>query len=158
MNALVVYDSMFGNTERIAQAIGEALAAQADVQTLRVGDVKPEQVAGAALLIAGAPTHGGRPSPAMKAWLEGLAPNSLAGIKVAAFDTRVPSEGANWFVSLIVKLFGYAAQPLAKSLEGKGGVQIIAPEGFAVTGREGPLKEGELERAATWAQQILEQV
>ena len=155
MNALVVYDSLFGNTERIAQAIGDALAAQADVQTLRIGDVKPEHLTGLNLLIVGSPTHGGRPTPALKAWLQALAPNSLAGINVAAFDTRIPTDGANWFVNLIVKFFGYAAQPLAKSLTDKGGTQVIQPQGFIVTGREGPLKEGELERAAAWAQQIV---
>jgi flavodoxin len=155
MNALVVYDSLFGNTERIAQAIGDALAAQADVEVRRADDVKPEDLTGLDLLIVGTPTHGGRPSPATKTWLQALASGSLAGIKVAAFDTRIPSQGANWFVSLIVKLIGYAAQPLAKSLAQKGGVPIVQPEGFNVTGKEGPLQDGELERATAWAQQIL---
>ncbi len=155
MNALVVYDSLFGNTEQIAQAIGDALAAQADVEVRRAGDVKPEDLTGLDLLIVGTPTHGGRPSPATKTWLQSLAPNSLAGIKVAAFDTRIPSQGASWFLSLIVKIFGYAAQPLAKSLAQAGGAEIVQPEGFAVTGREGPLQDGELERATAWAQQIL---
>lgn len=89
MKALVVYDSVYGNTEKIARAIGEALAAQVEVQTRRAGEAKPEHLAGVGLLIVGAPTHGSMPSPAMKTWLKALAPHSLRGVKVAAFDTRV---------------------------------------------------------------------
>ena len=154
MNALVVYDSLFGNTERIAQAIGDALAAQADVEVRRAGDVKPEDLTGLDLLIVGTPTHGGRPSPATKTWLQSLAPNSLAGIKVAAFDTRIPSQGASWFLSLIVKIFGYAAQPLPRAWRRQAAPRSSSRKS-AVTGREGPLQDGELERATAWAQQIL---
>ena len=55
-----------------------------------------------------------------------------------AFDTRIRKAPAGSF--LIVKIFGYAAQPLAKSLAQAGGAEIVQPEGFAVTGREDPLQ------------------
>ncbi|MBU1879976.1 MAG: nitric oxide synthase, partial [Chloroflexi bacterium] len=64
MKALVVYDSFFGNTEKIAQAIGAALEPQMDVEVRRVGDVRPDQLTGLTLLIGGSPTRGFRPSPA----------------------------------------------------------------------------------------------
>ena len=70
MKALVVYDSFFGNTEKVAQAMGDALASQAQVQTLRVGDVRPEHVTGLDLLIVGSPTRAFSPSPAIKNWLK----------------------------------------------------------------------------------------
>jgi len=54
----------------------------------------------------------------------------------------------------MVKLFGYAAEPIAKRLGRKGGELAVTPEGFLVEGTEGPLKEGELERAAAWAERI----
>ena len=54
-----------------------------------------------------------------------------------------------------VGLFGYAAKPISDRLKKKGGELIIPPEGFFVEGIEGPLKEGELERAADWAKQII---
>ena len=83
MKALVVYDSFFGNTEQIARAvgaaIGNALASHAEVQTLRVGDVKAEHLAGLDLLVVGSPTRAFSASPATKAWLKSLAPNSLRG-------------------------------------------------------------------------------
>jgi len=53
-------------------------------------------------------------------------------------------------------VFGYAAGRIANNLKKKGGILIASPEGFFVTGGQGPLKEGELERAAAWAKGILE--
>jgi flavodoxin I len=53
-----------------------------------------------------------------------------------------------------VKLFGYAAEPIAAKLQKKGGTLAAPPEGFFVGGTEGPLKEGELERAAQWARRV----
>lgn len=57
MKALVVYDSFFGNTEKIAQAIGEALRPQGEVGIFRVADIKVEQVAGVEVFIVGSPTR-----------------------------------------------------------------------------------------------------
>jgi hypothetical protein len=54
-----------------------------------------------------------------------------------------------------VRMFGYAAKPISDKLEGKGGEVVMPPEGFYVEGVEGPLQEGELERAADWARQII---
>lgn len=155
MKVLVVYDSVYGNTEKIAQAVGDALQSLGEVQALRTGDVKPEQLAGVKLLVVGAPTHGGMASPTMKAWLKDLESGSLAGVKVAAFDTRVAVEDINSRVAAIfVRLFGYAARRIAASLTKRGGTLVVPAEGFFVKDTEGPLKDGELERAAVWAGQI----
>jgi len=88
MKAWVVYDSVFGNTEKVAQAMGEALGAQ----TLRVGDVKPEHVVGLDVLVVGSPTRAFSPTPAIKRWVSGLPSKSLQGVKVGAFDTRIALE------------------------------------------------------------------
>jgi len=64
MKALVVYDSVFGNTEQIARAIGGAVGAE----VLRVGSVQQAQLMGTALLIVGSPTRGFRPTPATTSW------------------------------------------------------------------------------------------
>jgi flavodoxin I len=159
MEALIVYDSFFGNTEKIAcavgDAIGNALASHAEVQTLRVGDVKPEHLAGLSLLVVGSPTRAFSASTATKAWLKALAPNSLRGVNVAAFDTRADMNDVNSrTLTTFVKLFGYAAEPIAKSLTKLGGTLIIPAEGFFIVDKEGPLKDGELARATAWAQQI----
>ena len=57
MKALIIYDSFFGNTERVAQAIATALSDRADVTARRVGDVRPEHLTGLDLLIVGSPTR-----------------------------------------------------------------------------------------------------
>jgi hypothetical protein len=59
-------------------------------------------------------------------------------------------------LALFVRLFGYAAEPIADRLRKKGGELIVPPEGFLVDGTEGPLIEGELERAADWGSQIMD--
>jgi flavodoxin len=156
--ALVVYDSFFGNTERIAQSIGNALGLPEDVGIRRVVDVKPEQLAGLKLLIVGSPTRAFSPSPAIKKFLKSIPRDGLKGVKVAAFDTRITEEeidSAVFILRILVNIFGYAARPISDRLVKKGGQLIDAPEGFFVHGMEGPLKEGELERASDWAKQIL---
>jgi flavodoxin len=108
------------------------------------------------LLVVGSPTRAFRPSPATSSFLGGIPANGLQGIKVAAFDTRMSVQEVNSpILSFFAKLFGYAAQPIAAKLKKKGGTPAIPPEGFFVKGSEGPLKEGELERAADWAKQIM---
>jgi flavodoxin len=148
MKALVVYDSVYGNTEKIARAIGEAIAPSGEVKVLRVGEANPSELTSVDLLIVGSPTHAGRPVPAVQDFLNKMAQASLKGINVAAFDTRATSKFA--------KIFGNAAGRIARHLTKKGGVPATSPEGFLVTGTKGPLKEGELERAAAWAKGILQ--
>ena len=156
MKALVIYDSVFGNTEQIAQAIGNALGSPGDVEILRVSDAKPEQLR-TELLIVGSPTRGFRPTPAINDLLKSIPANGLAGVKVATFDTRFTMdeiESTGFILRILVNIFGYAAKPIADKLGKKAGELLIPPEGFFVTGTKGRLKQGELERAANWARQI----
>jgi flavodoxin len=157
MKAMVAYDSVYGNTGKIAQAIGEALGSSEDVELVQVGKVKPEQLAGLTLLIVGSPTQRFRPTGATTNFLKGIPGNGLEGVKVAAFDTRFTESEINRvrILAFFVGIFGYAAKPTADRLEKKGGELIVPPEGFFVGGVEGPLLEGELERAAEWAKQII---
>ena len=156
MKALVVYDSFFGNTEKIARAIGSALSAQGEVEVVRVKDVKPGQLAGLTLLIVGSPTRAFRPSPAIVGLLRGIPRGSLKGMNVAAFDTRVVMVDASIpLLRVMVKLFGYAAESISGRLRRTGGSEPIPPAGFFVTGTEGPLaKPAEPERAAEWARRL----
>jgi len=146
MKALIVYDSVYGNTEKIARAIAEAITPSNEVKVLGAGEADPSELESTDLLIVGSPTHGGRPTPAVQNLLNRVL--KLQGINVAAFDTRSQAK--------LVKVFGNAAGRIARNLKGKGGNLIASPEGFFVTGTKGPLKEGELERAADWAKGILE--
>lgn len=155
MKALVVYDSVFGNTERVAHAIREALGPPEAVEIVRVSDVSPEQLTSCDILIVGSPTRAFQPTGGTKRLLKNIRAGGLKGIKVAAFDTRLSVEDTDsGLLVFLVRLFGYAAEPIAGRLKKKGGDLVVAPEGFIVEGTEGPLREGELERAADWARQI----
>ncbi len=155
MKAMVVYDSFFGNTEQIALAIGKGLGTAAEVKVFRVTDAKADGPAGGTVLAVGSPTRGFRPSEATQRWLKGLPANSLAGVKVAAFDTGIaPADIKQGFVRGLIKLFGYAAKPIARQLQKKGGSLALAPEGFFVLDSKGPLKAGELERALDWGRRL----
>ncbi|MCL7413246.1 MAG: hypothetical protein M8353_06475 [ANME-2 cluster archaeon] len=72
---------------------------------------------------------------------------AIRGINVAAFDTRFSTR---W-----VRIFGYAAGRIAGSLKRKGGILITSPEGFFVKDKQGPCKDREMERAASWAKELL---
>jgi flavodoxin I len=159
MNTVIIFDSIYGNTEKIAQAIGSAFSPQGQPTLLRVSDVKPEHWQRLDLLIVGSPTQRFRPTPQTSTLLDGLPPNSLSGVKVAAFDTRLTWEEIRKtpVLAFSVKLVGnaYAAKPIADSLKKKGGKLILPPEGFFVEGMEGPLKTGEVDRATAWAHQLI---
>ena len=151
MKALVVYDSVFGNTEKIAQAMGQALGAEA----VKVSAVTAEHLAGVGLLVVGSPTRAFKATPATMAWIKALSANALSGVKVAGFDTRIsPEDTGSAILKVMVKLFGYAAKPILGALQKKGGQPVAPDEGFIVKASEGPLKDGELERAAAWTARL----
>jgi flavodoxin len=154
---MVVYDSAYGNTEQVAQAIGAALGTPGEVEILRVGEVSPQQLAGVTLLIVGSPTQRFTATGATTAFLKSIPEDGLQGVRVAAFDTRFTERdiGKVRILAFLVRIFGYAAQPIGDRLVKKGGELAVPPEGFYVGNTKGPLLEGELERAAEWAQEIL---
>lgn len=152
MKVLVIYDSVFGNTEKVAQAIGAALGAAEEVSVLRVSEVSLDKLQEIELLVVGSPTRAFQPMPSLTNFLKSLPADVLKGVRVTAFDTRISVEDTkSGFLRFMIGIFGYAASPLAKKLVRKGGILAVAPEGFLVENTEGPMKPGELERAAAWA-------
>ncbi|GEM_PF-174103 len=149
MKALIIYDSVYGNTEKIARAIGDGLPGEVKVES--IGEANPSELPTFDLLIVGSPVHGGRPTPQLETFLKELPDDALKGVKVAAFDTRFEAEDQGFALRVLMSVIRYAAERLAKDLEKKGGELIAEPEGFIVENKEGPLKQGELERASQWA-------
>jgi flavodoxin len=148
MQALIVYDSQFGNTAQIARAVGEGIGAEARV--VNVTEITAAELTAAELLIVGAPTHGGRPTPPVQEIIKAIPRHALKGHRASAFDTRI---SAKW-----VGIFGYAAGRIGKALLGKGADLIVNPEPFFVTQDKTPtLVEGELERAKTWGESLARQ-
>jgi flavodoxin I len=144
MKTLVIYDSLYGNTEQIAKAIGGAIGDE--VTVVKAAEADAAALASYDLIIIGAPTQGGRHTMPVKDFLDKIPPDVLRNKNVAAFDTRLKSA---W-----VKIFGYAAPRLADALKEKGGNLVKPAEGFFVKGRRGPLLDGELERATSWAKTV----
>lgn len=145
MDTLIIYDSLYGNTRIIAEAIGSAIPAKVTLK--HVGEIDPGDLGNPDLLLIGSPTHGGNASEAVKMLLDKLPEPGGDSGKVAAFDTRMP----NWWL----KPFGFAGPKITSRLEKQGWKVLLPGEGFIVTGGEGPLKDGEIDRAKSWAESIL---
>ncbi|MEV3983941.1 flavodoxin domain-containing protein [Nonomuraea sp. NPDC049758] len=163
MKALVVYESMYGNTERIAQAVAEGLATRMRAEVAEVGSAPAHVGDEVTLLVVGGPTHAfsmsrasTRESAAQQAagplvsrdrgvreWLATLSTSS-AGLCSAAFDTRVAKP----------RLPGSAGRAVAKRLRRLGVRLAVPPCSFYVTGTQGPLVPGELERARQWGESL----
>lgn len=136
MNTLVIFDSNYGNTQKIAEAIAGELNAKA----VNVSDLNQLELGGVELLVVGSPIIGWRPAEKMGKFLDGLAKDSLNGVKASAFDTRMDA----WYS-------GNAYNKIVKKLKQAGAEIISEPKGFFVKDKEGPLVEGEIEKAKAWA-------
>lgn len=153
MNILVIFDSVFGNTEQIARAI--AIGLGADAQCLHAGAVSIAQVKAADVIVVGSPTRSFAATPAVMSLLEAVPANALAGKRIAAFDTRIRLSSIKGLLfKKLVDKGGYAAPIIAAKLLARGGTLALAAEGFFVTGEKGPLVSGELERAEAWGKQL----
>lgn len=140
MNAVILYDSEFGNTERLAFAVAAALEETGSVRLVRAGDEL--DLDSVELLVVGGPTQRHGVSPRLRAAIEALPPLRL---KAAVFDTRYRRSR---FVT------GSAAVRVAKCLRRKGASVLVAPESFFVGEFGGPLEAGEVERAYAWGELI----
>ncbi|HLC38543.1 MAG TPA: flavodoxin family protein [Patescibacteria group bacterium] len=139
MNSLVIYDSNYGSTKKIAQTIAEKLEAE----IFAVSEITDDQSFKIDLLVVGSPVNAFRPSKKMLDFLDTLKSGDLENIKAAAFDTRV-------------KLFihGDAAGKISKKLAQAGAEMVASPQAFYVKGKEGPLFDGEIEKAQEWAEDL----
>jgi flavodoxin len=141
MEKLIVFDSNFGNTKKIAVCIADRLGSGATA--VSVIDFKESDLSGIKLLVVGSPINAWGPTKRIKDFLTQLSPAAMKGIKAAAFDTRVKS-----FFS------GNAAKKIEKVLQNSGASVISTPMGFYVGGNEGPLLDNELKRAEAWAESL----
>lgn len=159
MNILIVYDSIFGNTAQVANAMRDELTALAHtVQIHPVSEAFPFAFHDTDLLIVGSPTRGFRPTPAISEFIEGIDTALVGGRPAAAFDTRMSLDDIHpaplrW----VVDAGGYAADRIAQMLGHRGFAAVGTHGGFLVGGTEGPMKPGEIERAKAWAADVVAQ-
>jgi hypothetical protein len=164
VKALVVYESMFGNSEQVARAIAEGLGGFGEVTVRDVTTSLAGAVPyGVDVLVVGGPTHAfsmsrrstredairqgavqGLASRGLREWLEGIAPD-LGSLPFATFDTRV---------SRARRLPGSAARSAARQLRRHHGRMLAPPESFFVNDVSGPLDVNELDRARTWGRHV----
>ena len=122
----------------------------------RVSETNQDLLKDVELLVVGSPTRAFSPTPAIKTFVKSLPGRSLEGVKVSAFDTRMKiDEKTPGILRFFAGIFGFAAKPILDGLVKKGGNQVVPAEGFFVIDSEGPLADGELERAAEWAKKII---
>lgn len=156
MKVIILYESFFGNTKTIAQAMFSAIENKKNLQVRNVAEVSWTDISDAGILIVGSATRGFRPCEETRKFLNSIPENKLKGVIVAAFDTRIDlPEIKSKTMRFIVKTGGYAARHIANTLEKKGGILAVPPEGFLVSGEQGPLVNGETERAAQWAKSFI---
>ena len=168
MKAVIVYESMYGNTRKIAEAIGEGLGRPQDVVVVPAGHVFPEVLADADLVVAGGPTHAwgmSRPGtrttavtnahkpgsglvlepdaagPGLREWLSSV--EHLPG-RAAAFDTRLQAPSA---------FTGRASTGIVRKLRQRGCKPVGKPQSFLVT-KANQLVPGEETRARAWGEQL----
>ena len=163
IRALVVYESMFGNTKTVARAVAEGLGGAVPVTVTEVGHAPDSIPVEVSLLVVGGPTHAFglsrsetrrdaaaesarpvvSPGAGLREWLDALAvaPGRVA---TATFDTRV----------LHPRLPGSAAKAARRRLEAKGFAMLAGPESFYVHGKAGPLADGEEHRARAWGEHL----
>jgi hypothetical protein len=167
MNAMVVYESLYGNTAAIGEAIAEALRGRGlETESGPISRISPEVAAAFDLLVVGGPTHQhGMSKPATRRTAVQDAANAFADPTVepglsewltdlpdtdgklgAVFDTRIDKP---------VFLTGSAAKGIAPRLQGSGYRLLAKPESFLVTMRN-RLREGEIERAGSWGAELAE--
>ncbi len=168
MRALVVYESMFGNTRDVARAVADGVASRMPVELVEVGTAPTTIPADVGLLLVGSPTHGhGLPNPKTRADAAGRAGDQLVSrgigmsewvksvrpvgepIASAAFDTRIKGPELIW---------GSAARAATKRLRARRFQVVAEPKSFLVGGPTGPmfdrLATGERERATAWGASV----
>jgi flavodoxin len=164
MKALVVYESMFGNTASIARAVADGIGTHADVTLANVSTMP--NAAGMDLVVVGGPTHAfgmSRPSTRQDAARQGASQSgagevgmrewldhspTLPGVAAAAFDTKIDKPF----------LPGSAAHKAYRRLRHLGCRLVVPAESFRVTDTAGPLVAGERERAERWGETVVEAV
>jgi len=149
MKALIIYDSIFGNTQKIARDLAQTLSETLTTHLIPAREATLDVLKEEKILLIGSPTQQYNPTPAVQAFLERIPDDTLQGVFVAAFDTRY--RVSHWSS-------GSAAWIIARLLQHTGPSLIVPPQSFFVAKMEGPLEEGETERARQWATTVLEKV
>jgi flavodoxin len=145
---------MYGNTQKVAEAIESEFKRKNRTTITHVDNVKENQLKNVDLLVLGSPTHGGRSTEKISTFINHVNTKKYNSMKAAVFDTRFEKESHGFILKIVMKVFGFAADKMAASLE-KNGISVVGSTGFIVEDKEGDLKKGELERAKKWVDKLI---
>jgi len=145
MECLVVYDSKFGNTRKLAEAIADGLRCVGSVRLLGLDKIPAEDVGTVDLLVIGGPTQVHGMTARIRQFVDLLETRSVTGMVAATFDTRFRMPAA---------LSGSAARLIARKLRQAGIRVFTRPQSFFVSRGVPELEQGEAERAAEWAKDL----
>lgn len=157
MKSLIIVDSQYGNTEKLAEEMASVLKTFGEARVVSAKQAITSDLNSIDLLIVGSPTQGGRATPAVQEFLAKLG-DHVKNKNFAAFDTRFEEGVQKFALRMLMKAIGYAAPKIASILSKKGGKQTVLPEGFIVSDKEGPIKDGERERSREWAKNLGEKL
>ena len=172
MRAVIIYESMYGNTEMIADAIARGFGSGGEAVAVQVGQARPEMLDGADLVVVGGPTHvhgmsrastrngavqaaakpgsrltlvPGAQGTGLREWFATLGQVSAAA---AAFDTRLDNAAL---------LTGRASKGIARLLREHGCTLAVSPKSFLVTS-DNRLRAGEEDQALGWGRLLSSRV
>ena len=151
---LIVYDSVYGNTARIAEALIAGSGVERESKVYKATEAAVSDLENIDLLLVGSPTHGGTFTEPVKNYLGTIPSQRLQGMKAAAFDTSFSKETQKGLAKFVIGIFGCAAPKINEELSAKGAT-VVAEETFIVLDTEGPLQEGEVERAQGWVNGLI---
>jgi menaquinone-dependent protoporphyrinogen IX oxidase len=147
IKGIVVFDTSYGNTRTIAEAISEILKESGiEVDACYVKDVKKLSAKDYSFLVLGSPTKFGTMSFAVKCFLGKVKSKEWMSKPFAAFDTENPEN--------IERKEGSAAEKIAEKLRDKQMNQLLPVLKAVVLGWKGPLQEREIERAKEYARRL----
>ena len=153
MRSLVIYDSFFGNTQKISLEIGRGLGELTDVVNVR--DFKKSLLEDIEQIVIGSPTRAFRPTSKIVSLLKRIS-KSNKNLNVAIFDTRMHIKDTDpWILRKLEKKFGYAVDTMQKIVEKSSNLKMSSVSWFYVEGTEGPTSEDELARAKEWSKELV---
>jgi flavorubredoxin len=164
MTAIVVYESVWGNTATVARAIAQGYGP--DAKAYATDEVPMEELANADLIVAGSPVFAfGLPSEAIRANIlrseaDAPTPPDLSHPSLRSWLNTL-HEGASSFAAFETRIWWSprgATGTIEKRLSGLGYRQIAKAQKFVVRDKYGPLRDGEVERARAWGHTLREEV
>lgn len=144
VDAVVVYDSRFGNTEEVARAVADGLGG---ARVIVMHGLTPSEIRGADLVVMGTPNHRWGLSPAVTRALSWLRREDCKGMRCAAFEIRARR-----------RLLRSTGKRLLRALRRRGMRPVARTAYFTVLGPAGPLGRDELGRARTWGAELARQL